>query len=145
MIRLQRLGSYRLIETKKLVKVLYLDDDVFAWPETAEYGEMLVTSHNPHKTDRVLSVGEFRLYDVSDEAKLTDLPHLELQLGDSSWQGYLLLTGLPNNRKRRGRIIPTHETIAGSPEYRKRIDLHNMVMDCSVFEKDVGVSEKIAA
>jgi hypothetical protein len=111
MITLQRSGHYKLIETKHNTKVLYLDDEVYAWVEPATIGEILVVSHNLHKTDCVLSLGEYRLYDVQDEPKLSDHIHLELEVGAGQWQGYLLLTGLPDDRKRRARIIPTPELI----------------------------------
>lgn len=111
MITLIKSGNYQLIETKHHTKVLYIDDNTFAWVEPAHIGEILVTSHTIHKTDCVLSIGEYRLYDAIDEPHLTDLQHLELEVGKSSWQGYLLLTGLPNDQKKRARIVPTFEVI----------------------------------
>jgi hypothetical protein len=124
MITLTRTGQYKLIETKHHTKVLYLDNDTYAWIEPINIGEILVTSHKVHKTDCVLSVGHYRLYDVDDEPNLSDQFHLELEIGKNKWQGYLLLTGLPDDYKKRGRIIPTYENIAGNPRYKKRIDLH---------------------
>jgi len=59
----------------------------------------------------MLSLGQFRLYDVKDEPKLTDLIHLELFVGGGLWQGYLLPTGLPTDKDKRNRIIPTDELI----------------------------------
>jgi hypothetical protein len=46
-----------------------------------------------------------------DEAHLTDQQHLELNVGDHTWQGYLLPTGLPTPDKKRVRIIATNEGI----------------------------------
>ena len=58
-----------------------------------------------------MAVGKYRLYKVMDDPNLTDTWHLELAVGNGLWQGYLLPTGLPNNRKKRNRIIPTDELI----------------------------------
>ncbi|OGI95105.1 hypothetical protein A2917_01820 [Candidatus Nomurabacteria bacterium RIFCSPLOWO2_01_FULL_42_17] len=117
MISLDRTGLYRLIETKHHTKILYLDDDVYAWVEPPNIGEILVTSHNFHKTDSVLSLGHYRLYNVDNELYLHDQTHLELEVGRGRWQGYLLLSGLPNDSKIRGRIIPTGEVISGNPKF----------------------------
>lgn len=116
MITQLRSGRYRLIETKHHNKVLYLDAEAYAWVEPIYIGEILVVSHRPHKTDYVLSRGQYRLYDVKKEAGLADSIHLELAVGDGSWQGYLLLTGLPTNAKKRGRIVPTRELITPPSE-----------------------------
>lgn len=123
MITLQQSGLYKLIETKHHTKVLYLDGEVYGWVEPAKIGEILVTSHNVHKTDCVLSLGAYRIYDVVDEPELSDQLHLELDVGQKTWQGYLLPTGLPDHRKTRSRIIPTHEIIASNPRYTRRKEL----------------------
>ncbi len=120
MITLRRSGLYKLIETKSHTKVLYLDTDIYAWVEPVHIGEILVFSHKIHKTDCVLGMGHFSLYDVENEPKLSDQLHLELEVGHNHWQGYLLLTGLPDRHKRRSRIIPTIETISTNPTYRNR-------------------------
>lgn len=112
MITLLKTGHYKLIETKHHTKVLYLDKASYAWVEPKNIGEILVVSHTMHKTDCVLSVGTYKLYHVDDEPNLTDLNHLELSLGDNQWQGYLLLTGLPDDHKKRSRIVPTTEIIS---------------------------------
>ncbi len=115
MIKVIQEGSYQLIETKRQTKILILDrKKSFAWVNAADIGEILVTTHNTHKTDCILAVGKYRLYEVKDEPKLTDLNHLELLAGESVWQGYLLPTGLPSDKKKRNRIIPTHEIITKS-------------------------------
>lgn len=119
MITLLKMGRYELIETKSHTKVLYLDDVAYAWVEPPNIGEILVISHSPHTTDCVLSVGHYRLYDVVDEDKLSDQLHLELEAGKDAWQGYLLLTGLPDDDKKRARIIPTKEVITNTPAHER--------------------------
>ena len=112
MIKRLQEGQYNLIETKGQTKILALDKKrVFAWVNAEDIGEILVTSHKRHKTDNILAIGRYRLYEVKDEPDLTDLQHLELYVGDKTWQGYLLTTGLPTDEKKRNRIIPTNETI----------------------------------
>jgi hypothetical protein len=116
MIKLLEDGNYTLIETQRHIKILNLGKEkVFAWINAAGIGEILVASHNPHKTDHILAVGRYRMYQVKDEAKLTDLIHLELLVGDGIWQGYLLTKGLPDvDNRKRVRIIPTREVITKS-------------------------------
>lgn len=115
MIKVLKTGNYKLIETKDQTKLLLLDrKQIFAWVNIKKIGEILVTSHKTHKADTILSVGKYRLYDVKDERKLSDQIHLELSAGEGVWQGYLLPTGLPLNKKKRSRIIPTNEVITKS-------------------------------
>lgn len=111
MIKTLQHGMYELVETRSQTKILRLDNEVYAWVAAEDIGELLVSSHKTHKTDHVLAQGEYRLYEVKDEPEITDLQHLELQTGTKTWQGYLLLTGLPSETKLRSRIIPTKETI----------------------------------
>ena len=118
MITLLKQGHYKLIDTKHNTKILYLDNDTFAWVNSP-FGELLVESHKVHKTDSVLCIGHYRIYTVENEPELADLQHLELETGLKSWQGYLLLSGLPSDDKPKVRIIPTIETIAGNPHYRR--------------------------
>lgn len=127
MIKLIGSGTYKLIETKHQTKVLYLDSAIYAWVEPKNIGEILVTSHKIHKTDCVLGFANYLLYDVDDEPHLSDQQHLELEVGRDIWQGYLLLTGLPNDQKKRSRIIPTEEVITGNPRYEHRKDLHENI------------------
>lgn len=117
MITLQQHGSHKLIETKKNTKILYLDDTAFAWVEPLAIGEILVSTHQTHKTDCVLSVGDYYIFSVQDEPELSDNMHMELEVGRNTWQGYLLLTGLPSDSKKRARIIPTTEIIMGNPKF----------------------------
>jgi hypothetical protein len=111
MIRVARQGRYKLLETKAQTKILFLDAAAYAWINARGIGEILVSTHKPHKTDTTLSLGRYRLYEVEDEPKLSDQQHLELAVGENSWQGYLLPTGLPEGDKKRSRVIPTHEII----------------------------------
>lgn len=123
MITTLRTGFYKLIETKHNTKILYLDNDVFAWVEPKNIGEILVVSHKIHRTDCILSMGHYHMYDVINEPSLSDQVHLELEAGRNVWQGYLLMSGLPDSHKKRGRIIPTMETITGNRRFDDRKDL----------------------
>jgi hypothetical protein len=112
MITVLQTGTYHLIETKNHVKILNLDGELYAWVAVKGISEILVTSHSPHQTDHILAAGVYRLYQVEDEPGLSDHRHLELNVGYSLWQGYLLPTGLPKDKKTPGRLIPTKETIS---------------------------------
>jgi hypothetical protein len=112
MIKLLDHGLYKLLETKGQIKILHLGDESYAWVNLEGIGEILVTTHKPHKTDTTLSIGAYKLYDVEDEPEVSDQIHLELAIGKGAWQGYLLPTGLPRGKKTRSRIIPTQEVIA---------------------------------
>lgn len=115
MIKVLEEGKYQLMETKGQTKILVLDKNRnYAWVNATDIGEILITSHKKHKADTILAIGKYRLYEIRDEPKLTDLQHLELYVGDNTWQGYLLTTGLPRNEKKRNRIIPTDEIITKS-------------------------------
>lgn len=112
MIRVVESGKYILIETKGQIKILILEKKIsYAWVSIEPIGEILVASHKTHKANHILAVGNYRLYDVKDEKNLSDRLHLELYVGDGVWQGYLLPTGLPTDKKIRNGIIPTHEII----------------------------------
>lgn len=111
MIKIIQQGDYTLIETRRHIKIIQLDRDIFAWITVKDIGEILVSSHNPHVADHILAIGTYRIYEVLDEPKFTDLTHLELFIGSGQWQGYLLPTGLPTDKKSRSRIIPTLEII----------------------------------
>lgn len=124
MITQRRQGSYKLIETKHNTKILYLDNEVYAWIEPSHIGEVLIASHKIHRSDCVLSMGHFHLYEVEDEPYLSDQQHLELEVGQNKWQGYLLPTGLPDDHKKRSRIIPTIEIITGNRRYAHRKEIY---------------------
>ncbi|OGM05065.1 hypothetical protein A2715_03630 [Candidatus Woesebacteria bacterium RIFCSPHIGHO2_01_FULL_39_32] len=111
MIKLLKKGKYSLVETRNDVKVLKLGKITFVWIYTKTIGEILVATHRNHKTDQKLAKGEYRIYNVKDEPKLVDQLHLELSIGEGDWQGYLLPTGFPKNKKTRSRIIPTNEIV----------------------------------
>lgn len=115
MITKVKKGKYEIVETKYRTKVLYLDSQAFAWIRPQKIGEILVSSHHIQDSDVKVSKGDYVLYDVEDEDTLTDLQHLELEYGQGVWQGYLLPTGLPNDKKKRSRIIPTSQVITNTP------------------------------
>lgn len=126
-VKLLRSGIYKLVETKGQVKILTLDEEqIFAWIYAEGIGEILVASHRQHKADHILSFGKYRLYEVKDEKRLTDLKHLELFVGNGVWQGYLLPTGLPTEAKKRNRIIPTNEIITKPFTNHKKGDTLNI-------------------
>ncbi len=112
MIKITEEGKYRLLETKEETKILILGEKQFAWIKAEGIGEILVTSHNQKlETDTLLSVGKYKIYEIKDEPNYRDNPHLELEVGEGERQGYLLLTGLPDDEDKRNRIIPTEELI----------------------------------
>ena len=105
-------GNYKLIETSEKTKILILDSkDNFAWINAGEIGEVLCFVGGGYKEQKVVAMGEYKLYSVKDEPKLTDLEHLELQVGENLWQGYLLPTGLPSAEDQKNRVIPTEELV----------------------------------
>ncbi len=115
MIKLLQSGNYHLIETQSHTKILNLNGKkTYAWVVAGGIGEILVASHKTHRIDHILSVGKYRLYEIRDEKKFRGVPHLELLVGQGLWQGYTLPTGLPNETKKRNRIIPTREIITKS-------------------------------
>jgi len=128
MVTTRRSGFYKLIETKHHTRMLYLGEEVYAWLLLPAGAEILVSVHTIHSTDNVLSMGHYRLYDVQGELHLSDHQHLELQVGEGHWQGYLLLTGLPDSRKKRSRIIPTHEVITGKARSTRRKEVRRNVV-----------------
>lgn len=116
MIKIVKLGDYRMIETKRNTKLLILDEKKsYAWINVKDIGEILVSTQKHFATDAVLASGKYRVYTVKNEEDFTDLMHLELYVGNAFWQGYLLPTGFPTQRSKRHRIIPTSEIITRSP------------------------------
>ncbi|OGK16151.1 hypothetical protein A2690_01795 [Candidatus Roizmanbacteria bacterium RIFCSPHIGHO2_01_FULL_39_12b] len=112
MITFLKNGRYVLYETKDKNKILSLDrTKTLAWINIDNISSIIVFSRKNIKPESVLSIGKYRLYDVKDEPKLTDLMHLELLVGDGIWQGYLLPIGLPSSQKNKSRVIPTREII----------------------------------
>lgn len=111
MIKLIDNGHYSLIQTHKQTKIMTLGRKTFAWVVAGKIGEILVTTHKPHEIDHILALGNYRMYEVEDEPNLMDLIHLELFVGGGKWQGYVLPTGLPTDKKKKSEIIPTDEII----------------------------------
>lgn len=112
MITVIKTGDYRLVGTKGKTMLLILDGtQVFSWIDATGFGDILGVSHAQHDRGRIFAIGKYRLYDVQDEQGLTDVEHLELMVGKGTWQGYLLPTGLPDEKEKRKRIIPTEERI----------------------------------
>lgn len=112
MIKLLHKGHYKVIGTPARHLMLYLGTQPYHWAYAAGIGDILTYSKTKHRQKYLLVEGEYRLYGVKDEPKLIDLKHLELSVGPKKWQGYLLLTGLPNYQKIRSRIEPTNELIS---------------------------------
>lgn len=117
MISVLNRGSYTLFETKQHTNMLTLDKkETYAWVHLQNKSEILVTSYVLHTIDHMLSIGNYRLYKVENEPGLTDQIHLELSIGQGMWQGYLLPNGLPSEKKKKNRVIPTHECITTTEE-----------------------------
>lgn len=138
MISLVNSGDYRMIETKADTKVLELDGSTFAWVNAKGIGEILVTTHRQHKTDAILSVGRFKLYEVKNEQGIADLQHLELEVGTDVWQSYLLLTGLPTDERKRTRIIPSQDHITGDEKLSYKIMGPAELIDASSIARKGG-------
>lgn len=115
MVKLVRQGTYSLIETKHMIRVLNLDDDrTFIWINAEKLGDVLIPSNFSHKASQLISRGNYRLYEVKNEPKLTSNNHFELFIGNGKWQGYLLPAGLPEGESKENKIIPTQEIITRS-------------------------------
>lgn len=113
MIKLLAEGVYTLSQTRRNTKILTLlgkPKKKFAWVTAGKIGDILVYSTGQDDVMTMLAEGSFRMYEVENEDKLTDLIHLELFVGNGKWQGYLLPTGLPGKADK-NRIIPTSELI----------------------------------
>lgn len=112
MIRLLSQGKYLLSETFDHTKILSLDEkNRYAWIKAGDIGEILIFSAKKFNPAYLTATGPYRLYEVIDEPKLTDLVHLELFVGGGIWQGYILPTGLPTEKDKRNRIVSTREII----------------------------------
>lgn len=112
MIKLIKKGQYKLVATLDHKRMLYLDGQGYQWAYAEHIGDLFAFSKHLHTQNYVLAVGEYRIYRVKNEPKLVDLDHLELEIGNGQWQGYLLLTGLPTARKIRSRVEATREVIS---------------------------------
>lgn len=111
MIKVLKKGTYKLIETRQQIKILYLDETPYVWLFIPKIGHVLEVTHKPHKAEHALAAGNYRLYDVKKDRRFSQHKHLELFIGEGQCQGYLLLTDLPTERKRRTRIVATDELI----------------------------------
>lgn len=114
MITLQSFGFYRLFETKHGVRILRLGHTDYVWIRAEGIGDILTASVRAHWARNLLAEGQYRLYQIEAEPAYSDQMHLELLVGESDWQGYLLPSGLPRRDNRRVRVIATNETISGS-------------------------------
>jgi hypothetical protein len=112
MVRLINSGMFRLMETNHGIKLLELNRKIYAWIVAPRIGSLLIYSVYPHKIVGILSRGHFKLYYVVDEPQLSDDLHLEVEVGGGAWQGYRLLTGLPDRVNTRKPIMPTRELIS---------------------------------
>ena len=119
MIKLLKSGNYKMTVQKDEHKIIVLDNQGYHWDTAKGIGEILTLCKTPHKEDHTLVQGNFKLFEVKNEPKLVDLQHLELSVGKNKWQGYLLLTGLPNKNKLRSRIIATKELIKNVTSKKK--------------------------
>ncbi len=111
MIKQLKAGLFTLGETKHHTRILYLDEKCYVWVTLPSIGDILSVATTKHEMYTKLSEGRYELYKVKDEPDLIDLKHLELEIGPETWQGFLLLTGLPKTSKKRSRIIPTREKV----------------------------------
>jgi hypothetical protein len=116
MIRVIGSGSYRLDETAGAFKLLMLDSYgekcTYAW-EWVNGINIRLTDRKPDEAHYTLADGKYRMYEVRDETGLTNQLHLELSLGGSTWQGYLLPEGLPEGAKTKT-MRPVKELITKS-------------------------------
>ena len=111
MIKLIQKGKYKLLVTKEGKTMLYLGEQGYLWSFAKNIGYLLSFSKHPHHPQYLLAQGDYRMYEIRNEPRYVDLVHLELSVDAKTRQGYLLLTGLPNSKKIRSRIIPTDEDI----------------------------------
>jgi hypothetical protein len=112
MMRLLEHDKYSLAETPDGAQILRLGITTYVVVRARRIGLLLVHTYILHRALRCLATGRYRLYEVFDEPNLADEQHLELNVGDYQWQGYLLPTGLPTRDKARSRFIPTEELIS---------------------------------
>lgn len=112
MISVLKRGEYKILEAKNNIRILILDNkEVFEWNSQAKNGEISISSYKNNQDDNLLSVGNYRLYNVEDETDYIGQKHLELQVGCGYWQGYLLPKDLPKKNKESNVIIPTKELL----------------------------------
>ena|SRR3990167_10275670 len=119
MIKLQKQGNYKVVETWGQTRILILDRNAsFAWIAAKGIGEILVTTKKKFNKLYCLVRGRFRIYEVEKEPRLTRGQHLELYIGEGYWQGYLLPTGLPKDKDIRNKIVPINQIITKASTLR---------------------------
>ncbi len=112
MIKLLDSGIYKLVGTKDNLKTLTLDDkDVFLWKSDGGNCNLEYIKFNTDQTCCLLSINNYRLYDVKDEPGLTTCLHLELCIGKRKWQAYLLKNGFPTKRNKEKPFLRKDEII----------------------------------
>lgn len=112
MIKLLESGTYKLVETENNLKVLMLDDkNIFLWKNFGCSGNLEYTRLDPAQICCMLSVNNYRLYQVKNESGFTKGLHLELYAGKKRWQSYLLKKGLPTAKNQKMPISKIEEII----------------------------------
>jgi hypothetical protein len=110
MLKIVYRGEYILSETNDQLKILNLDNKLFGWVSSKGNGELFLYPHKNIPQSSILAMGKYRLYEVNEDKKFTDQPHLELSVGLGNWQAYLVPEGLPK-KESMSRIVPTSEVI----------------------------------
>jgi len=112
MIKILDQGCYQLYKATNESKLLTIDKKKnYIWNKQADKEDITLCAYKNSKKDELLTVGKYRLYAVKNENDLSDGEHLELFVGDGKWQGYLLPTSLPSDKKLTSPIYPTEEII----------------------------------
>ena len=112
MIKLLDSGTYKLVETINNQKALILDDkSFFLWKNTDCDGQLKYIKFDPAQICCMLSINNYRLYDVASEPNLKNGIHLELYAGRKRWQPYLLRKGVPTTKNKNMSISKIEETI----------------------------------
>lgn len=112
MLQVTGSGTYKLIETKDNIKILFIDDkNAYSWKNANCSGDLVYLKLDTDKICCFLSVGNWRLYEIKDEPGLTNGNHFELNVGKGKWQGYLLPKGFPTPLNKRAHISQTSEII----------------------------------
>lgn len=112
MVKLLESGRYRLVETTSNLKALMLTGGrTFLWKNYGCSGKIQQTTKlDTNQICCVLAANNYRLYNISDEQGLTNGTHLELYVGKSKWQSYLLAKGLPGEKGKKA-ITKINEVI----------------------------------
>ena len=119
-------GTFKLLETKRGQRVLYLNDEIY---EFVTPNRIRSSFRKYHKSDCVLSAGRFQIYFVSVENHITEHWHLELEVGANIWQGYLLPQGLPGEEFYVTRLLPTSEIISKNRKVTRKIPTSKQIIN----------------